>query len=807
MKRKPQLASKSQIRKSLFCSACMLGGMMSTAAHAQTVSEPKMAVPDESNDGVIVVTAQRREQNVQDVPISLQVISGDFINSVAADDISGVSPFIPGLEVSAGSPTQPRYRIRGVSTSDFGAGTDPAVGVYVDGFYSSRSGAAVLAFGDIERIEVLKGPQGTLFGRNSAAGAVSIITKKPVMEFEAEVAARLGNYEKRRFDAMVNVPLADNLALRVNGLINSRNGLFRDAATGEQLSTQDNWATRAALRWEILDSTDATLTWTHDELNQDARPAIGIVPVSAGAPAYPANPQTFLDPFKAPIFNDVIDNHETRNLDELTLTINHDFGAFTLTSLSSWRQFSIENREDEDGTNRIETYFDTNNREDNESWYQEFRAAGEVSDFNWIVGTSYFHETAEQISDTFTFTDTVNTTLGNIGFGTPFTDLENGLLIPLGVPATLLGHGWREAMFNRGEFSAFALFADVIWHANDRLNITFGARYTKDKKKFQWLNGPREAPELDATLEQLDDLGLLALAGASPQDFQFDLVFDQSALAGIPCDNGVTVAEGVSCVLERSYSDFSPRLVVDYELADDVMVFASVTKGYKAGGFNSVEIASEFENEDVSSFEIGLKSIFPDAGILLNVSGFRYVYLNKQSVRLSTASTVPQYVVETSDDQAWGADFQLDWKPISQVNLFANAQFIDATFKKRVLQDGTDLAGQPTGEPKLSAAFGVRLNQELAGGSRISFQAIPSYNGPGRENDESIAQGAASDTPAFETGGAQNRTDVRLNWNSASDKIEAGIFVNNLFDNRYVLGINNITRNTLGTPFVSLSDP
>jgi iron complex outermembrane receptor protein len=780
----------------------------SSTAAALMVALPAVA---QSFGDEIIVTAQKREQSLQDVPIAVQVVDSEFIESLAADNISDISQFIPGLDVGAGSPTQPRYKIRGISTSDFGVGTDAAVGVYVDGVYSARSGAAVLSFGDVERIEVLKGPQGTLFGRNSAAGAVSIITKKPTQEFEGMALARVGNYGKKRGEITLNVPVSDMLAFRVNALYNERDGLFTDAATGEDLSRQQNWAARAALRWQPTDLTDVTLSWVHDELDQDARPAIGIVPIPAApaTPGIPPDPSTYFDPFVAPVFNDVIDNHETRNLDEATLIINHDFGGVTLTSTSSWRQFETENREDEDGTNRIDLYFDTNNREENESWYQELKLAGETGAFNWLMGASYFTEDANQISDTLAFSDSINTVLGNIGAGTPFTDLENGLLIPFMVPATLLGHPWREAMFNEGEFSAYAVYGDVIWSVNDRLNLTFGGRYTHDEKKFQWLNGLREAPGLDGTLTALDDMGLLGLAGASPADFLFDIVFDLNGLAGVPCDNGVTVTEGVACVLEDQWDNFSPRFVIDYALSDNVLGYASYTKGYKAGGFNSVEVASRFDNEDVTNIEVGIKSRFPESSVTFNTSGFHYTYNDKQSISLvqTAGSNVPQYVVQTSDDQAWGADIQILWSPSEPLYVFANAQIIDSTFKNRVTSSGTDLSGQPTGEPTFSAGFGAKYTHELESGGNISLQGAHAYRGASRQNTDSIAQGTATMTTAFETGTAQNRTDLRLSWVSESEQIEWGVFANNVFDNRYVTGVNNLTANTFGTPFAGITQP
>ena len=175
----------------------------------------------------VLVTAQRREQALQDVPLALQVVGTDLIADTAAEDLGDLNGFVPGLLVSSDSPTQPRYQIRGIQTGDFGVGTDPAVGVFVDGIYAARSGASLLAFNDIERIEVLKGPQGTLFGRNSAAGAISIVTRQPADTFEAWLRLRVGDYNKRRVEGMVNLPIGDSFALRVNGVLNKQRRLGR----------------------------------------------------------------------------------------------------------------------------------------------------------------------------------------------------------------------------------------------------------------------------------------------------------------------------------------------------------------------------------------------------------------------------------------------------------------------------------------------------------------------------------------------------------------------------------------------------
>ncbi|MEG2313525.1 TonB-dependent receptor, partial [Brevundimonas sp.] len=412
-----------------------------------------------------------------------------------------------------------------------------------------------------------------------------------------------------------------------------------------------------------------------------------------------------------------------------------------------------------------------------------------------------------QRSDTYATTDTINTILTNAA-GQPLFSLADMILGMANIPASTLGHSWQENMINEGDFNASALFADVIWAANDRLNLTFGLRYTRDEKSFKWLNGPRIAPELDAVLnDPTVNFVLDTYMGPALGYLHSDYVFDLSGLAGVPCDNGVTVQEGVTCELSDSWSDLSPRFVADYKLTDKAMIFFSYAKGYKAGGFNSVEVASRFDNEDVQNFEIGLKS---DLGsrTRFNISAFQYDYDGKQSIRLVTpaGSNVPQYLVETSDDTAWGLDMQLDMEPVDGLNLFASAQYIDATYKHKMTDTG-DLKGQPTGEPLWSAAAGISYRYHMADRGSLDMQLIHSYRGEGRCNTTSTGQGSCLKTPWFDPSEAQNRTDARLYWRTPSERYQIGFYVNNLFDNQYVTGVNNITATSWGTPFVGITEP
>lgn len=789
------------LRRALFGSCVLLG--VSGTAWGQAATAPD----DATTLDTIKVTAQSREQELKDVPIAINVLNGEMIDQVAAADIGDLDMFVPGLEVTDGSPTQPRYAIRGISTGDFGIGTDPAVGVYIDGVYSARTGGAMLAFNDIERIEVLKGPQGTLFGRNSAAGAVSIITNKPSNVAEGNARIRVGEDGRRYLSGLFNVPFGERHALRFSALSNHSDGWMTDAATGNRLNPEDTMALRAAWRSDLGESTTLNLSWDYENIDQLARPAVGLValdPYPAPAP-YPANPLTYRNPLKAPVFNDVVHNEESRTFNGLTLQIDHAFPWGSLQSTTAMRDFDTVNREDEDGTNRINLYFDTANIESNRSYYQEFKFSGVSGKFDWVAGASWFKEEADQTSETNLFTDSVGTAMGNLpNFGgVNIIALLDQVLEGAGLPLRLQGHSWRESMVNHGKAEAYAAFGDVIWHVNDRWNLTFGLRLTHDRKDFSWFNGARDAATLDATVAMLDQQGFFELLQqmgypVSADMFNTDFVFAFGEL------------EGVKNSRKKSWTDLSPRFVVDYALNDNTMVFGSLAKGYKAGGFNSVQPQSQFDNEDVWNAEFGIKTVFPEQKLSLNASGYYYIYKDRQAISLdlnTAGSGVPRYIVDTSDMQAWGVDVDLQWRPVTGLHLTFNTAFIDATYKDGLSTNGRDISGDPTGEPYLSASLGAGYTWNLGDAGDVRFSLLHAYRGKSRCNAESETQGTCQASPAFRTGEAQNRTDMRVQWSSADGMWGVGVYGNNVFDKRYVTGVNNISASVLGTPFASISAP
>ncbi|RZA18626.1 MAG: TonB-dependent receptor [Lysobacteraceae bacterium] len=805
---KPRTLATSLRRAMFAAGALSITGM----AFAQEAPQASATDRDPVTLDRITVTAQSREQQLQDVPIALQVVSAELLRDVAAEDLGDVAMFVPGLEVDAVQPTQPGFKLRGIQTDDFGIGTDPAVGVFVDGVYGGRGGGVLLPFVDLERIEVLKGPQGTLFGRNTAAGAISLITRRPQPEFEARASLRIGNYGKRYVDGMLNIPTSANSALRINALSNKSDGWFQDGATGKDLAGDNVWATRAAWELRVGDDTTVLLSWDHEDLDQNGRVSTGIVPLPPypQRPAAPANPASYLDPRKLQTFSDTDVSDEARLFDGVNLIIDHDTAWGTLTSTTSWRQYDSNNWTEEDGTNRPNLYVDSQNTESNETWYQELKLHGFNDRLDWVVGASWFKEDAYQTSEVNTNTDTVDNIVRNLGIApTPDGSLFGyftAVAQQFQIPVTLLGHHWNERFLNTANTTAYAAFGDVIWHVSDKTNLTLGLRYTRDEKKFSWLNNPRSAPGLDAALNTLEAVGFFAALAQmqipiTKQSFIFDMAFiDPPAIAN----------KGITNRARKSWSDWSPRVVLDHHFSDTGMVFASVAKGYKAGGFNALQIGPVFDNENVWNFETGIKQSFGD--FAYNASLYRYNYDNRQGVRLidpdpDNPTDIPRFVVDTGDLEAWGLEADMQWQVSKAFSLNAAAAWIDSKYTSYVTPERVDLDGQPTGEPRFSASLGAIYDADLDGNGRLRFSARHAYRGSRRCNDGDALQGSCGISPVLDIGESQQRTDVRVSWSSPQDRWTVAAYGNNVFDHRYVTGTNTYGAAVLGVVGAGVTPP
>jgi len=795
--------------------AALLAGA-SAGAHAQAAAPaPEASASAPAGDvQVIEVTAQGRKQEVQKVPISLQLVGPEEIAKSGAVNLSQVADFVPGLSVDASQPTQPSYALRGLGNGDFGIGTDAPVGVYVNGIYTGKTGGAMLNFNDVKRIEVLKGPQGTLFGRNSAGGAISIVTNDPDGQHTASGLVRVGNYGTVHAEGVLNQPLGEDFSIRLSAVGEKSDGWATNTVDGKKNPQAHTWGTRLGARWSPSDSTSVVLTWEHEDLNERPRP-VWAVATSDGA----GGVASWIDPIHAPLSNDVVGGKESRLFNGMNLRIEQELGdKVLLTSTTGWRHFNSVNLEDNDGTADPATYLATGNFERSTTFEQEFRLNGKSKLADWLVGASFASEHSAQTSRVDTNTTTLDPVLFNVlngeGFGLPAPpfSLLNGIAQQAGIPGfDLLGQDWREGIQNTLSSHSEALMGDVIWHVGDRTNVTTGVRFTQDTKKFSWYNPLRSAPGLDAQLavlspdffQQLVDAGALDPATAA----QLTQLAQGLQATNIEFNNPAWATAPV--YTSKTWHNTSPRLVIDHQLTPDTMVFGSVTRGYQAGGFNSVSTdanGGRFDPETITSYELGAKGRVPGAGISYSASLFHYLFKNLQSITLDHSTAVPVYVITVSDVEATGLDGELSWQVAAPLRLYLEGEWIDQKYKsqKNLAPGANDLTGQPYGTPSLSLAAGVDVSVALAGG-KAAWSLQGSHIGATRCNDDSQAQGNCATTPAFKVGQARDRFDTRLGW--ANDHWGAALIVTNLFDKRYVSGLSNLSA-AVGVPYTaSVSDP
>lgn len=769
--------------------------------------DPAEAAPDANESTemeAVTVTAQSRSQEVQDVPIAVSVVTEEQVENLVATDLSEIARYVPGLSVDAFDKTQPGFSIRGISTEGFSMGIDRAVGIYVNGVYQTNGGGSLLALNDVQRIEVLKGPQGTLFGRNTAAGAISIVTNTPTTDFEANARGRIGNDGQRYFDGLLNMPLGETFGVRVSALTNRSDGWAEDAGTGRQYALDRQQGARIAIGGLLSDTWEMQLSFDHETLKEPQRLQIGVLPqlsnTTLRAP-FPPNPASYQDPRDVPIYQDVFGGRQTKDYDGGTLQFIGSLDWATFTSTTAFSESDLAHFEDQDGTNDPTVRLDSGVTQSGRTLYQEFKFAGANDRIDWVAGASYYREEGEQSNIVNSSTSTIDTLLFNQGIrnpcGGPLACVDFAFR-SAGFPYHLLGHDYSERVDNEMTSKSMAVFGDVIWHLTDRVNLTAGLRYTRDDKSFAWFNPLRVSPGLDRTFFDINGMGLLSQI---PPQLLF--VLRNNIVFG----NAV----GVRVKRDTDSSDTSPRLVLDYHFNDDVMGFVSASKGYKAGGFDGVQIDSEYAPEEVRNYEMGVKASFPDLKMVLNASLFRYDYSDRQSLQLVPVTTpggIPQYLVQSTDQNANGVDVEWMWKATRNLTLNLAGAYIDSEFEDGAATgSGVDLSGQPTGEPKWSFAAGANYAWELPSQGSMELNLQHAYRSEVRCNADSLFQGSCGSYGDFQVGPTQNITNLRLGWTSPDHRYGAALYANNLFDKQYVRSIGGQGVSVLGTPVGTITPP
>ncbi|MCB1690095.1 MAG: TonB-dependent receptor plug domain-containing protein, partial [Halioglobus sp.] len=284
----------------------------------------------------VLVTAQKREEDTMSVPITVNSFSAQDMLNTGADNIQDIADFMPGVEIDNGGATQVGISIRGIKSPNISSGGDPSVATFYDNAYMPRA-ATSIPFTDIARTEVLKGPQGTLFGRNATAGVINIVPNKPDQEFEGFVRTRIGNYNRFDVEGMVNQPVTDEIAVRANIFSHQRDGIIENVGIGDDLRDEGFIATRMAILWDISPDTSIQLAGDYEDRSEDPGYSIGVSKYG-----YSTNP------YNSKAANDVFNREENRNMWGASLQADHAFNdELSLFGILSYRDWDTTNLQDE----------------------------------------------------------------------------------------------------------------------------------------------------------------------------------------------------------------------------------------------------------------------------------------------------------------------------------------------------------------------------------------------------------------------------------------------------------------------------
>lgn len=560
----------------------------------------------------ILVTAKKREETLQDTPIAVSVVEAQEIERAEIQDLLDLQTLVPSLAIRQGQTSgNTNFFIRGFGNGQNAIGLEPSVGVFIDGVYRSRSVSSISDLPNLGRVEVLRGPQTTLFGKNASVGVISVTTQKPQFEFDGHVESSFGNYGLHRFEAYVTGPITDTVAVALGGNFNRRDGYVEDLGTGADYNDRDRWGIRGDILWEPSPDVAFRLIADYDKIDEDCCILTNLVEGPTGA-SFRALGGQFVseDPFSFDVFYDIAPSNRIENAG-ISLQGDIDFGFGTLTSITAYRRNENDSQFDPDATS-LELFSINSAQSEIETFTQELRlhstGAGKLVD--WMIGGFYFDERLASGNDLFYGADYRPYLGALLGNPTQVATFEAFAGAPAGAFAAA-GQGISER--SEQDNTAWSIFGNIDLNLTDRLTATFGVSYTEDEK-----NVSVSALSTDSLAAvNLDQLGytatlstLLAQRGVNLQNPASVGPF----VAGNPVIYGQIQQQALATALGASNPfnslralqffpphlnfpnavedgrsrddsfDFTARLA--YELTDQISVYASYATGFKASSWN-----------------------------------------------------------------------------------------------------------------------------------------------------------------------------------------------------------------------------
>lgn len=764
-----------EIRRALSCFTGLTAMALTSAANAATGGQAPAANPASevtqaegvSDEYAIIVTARRKEENLQDVPVAISVLGGEALereNIVDAADLGGA---VPGLIVGnsvGGGRSSPTFAIRGQSQQELSGIADPSVPLYVNDIAVPRSQGSNTAFFDLAGIEVAKGPQGTLFGRNTTGGAIIIRTHRPENDFSAYVSPMAGNFGMFGLDAMINVPLGDFGAVRVAGQHYERDGYLRDVLLDKKINSINEDAVRISLLLEPVDGlkNDTTFQYTNSDnggtggyivfsLNPlfqaglTARQNLGFRETESGLPMF-ARVDTYH-----------VDNTTTY---EVTPEI-------TMKNIFGYRDMKLHSVDDFDGSANI--LFPVERIVEQHQVSNEVQLQGDFDRFDFILGAYYFRENGS---------DQALTTGALSSISVPDAVIE---------PPSILDYDPRYSnTFVGYTNTSHAIFLQGNYEILDGLSATAGIRQNWDKREANIMSR-----------------GFIGAVSTTSLSCRFTL--DEDGNSTTP----ETRPSLANCLFsdQKKFDELTYNLSLQYQLNDRIMAYAAHRHGYRSGGFGArgnsqATLSDTFEPEIVDDVEIGLKADwrFGDSFLRTNVAAYRANYNDMQRVLILSPPGVTPTTLTTNAGKArvQGIEFEGIFRPSPLFELSGFYTYTDAGFRKYIGPNGDDLSGQVFSRaPKHTFSVTAAVMPPLPEGKGdLRFSLTYRYQAKYDYNDDYALEQTLAGTPLpagvqynlAQTIDAQKLLGANIEWISImGSNFDASIFAENLANRKYLL--------------------
>ncbi len=721
----------------------------------------------------VKVTARKRVENLQDTPISITAISGDLIQQAKLFNVADIEQRTPNLAITAsnnGVSSALQAYLRGVGQFDFALTVDPGVGLYVDGIYLARTIGSNFQLADIEQVQVLRGPQGTLFGKNSIGGAINVTTRRPSGEtnYSAELTGGEDNYIG--FDGYLEFPITDTAAGSVAVMTKNSDG-WQKRNRGDDAGNDDQWAVRSHLDIDFTDDWNSHLVVDYTHIDQNVYPQV-LSDFNPAAPVAGAYLGAVLGPIGETCCATNIDDIDRSDaLNELdgeendtwgvSWTNTFTLGELTLKSLTGYRDMDSESYRDAD--NAPQDYFSVGSAFDVQQFSQEFILSNEVgSGFDWLVGAYYLKEDGDHFSEV------------TVGAGL----FEATGVLPLDI--TLSYDRTQEA-------TAWAAFFNTTWHMTEAARLNVAARYTYDEKKLDMYSF-RRASQMPILIPGPTDPG--------------------------SCTDVVAQDIGSVFSCDDDWDEFSPKVGLELDVNDDTLAYASVSGGFRSGVYNGRPTAtaqiSVADPETLISYEIGMKTQLWDNRLQLNGALFYNDYEDRQFLVSrpsgSAESALALVVDNAADSTLWGGELEFTVLPLEGLTITGGLSYIEPEYDEfEAIDPDTgeleDLSDRPfTNVPEWTANLMAQYLCDLDNAGSIRLRGDMSYK-------DDIFYSDDDQSASFDRLHADSYTiyNAGVTYISADEHWEFGVFGRNLSDEREIRGGFGV--DAFGTTTVSFTEP